>query len=275
MLCYHRIGGPLELGVTRLARGVFERQMRALAQRGWRTLTLAQFAARVEARARAAAPRDGEREFLLTFDDGYASLGDQAYPVLADVGFTAVTFLVTDHVGGTNTWDARYTWRRLQHLRWGEIEHWQARGLEFGSHTATHGRLTWLDDRRAADELRRSRETLMRRLGPSAGRALAYPFGAWNDRIVGLAGAAGYALGFGGVAGEGPPLAVPRVPVYAWDRGATPLGLRRDALGAAGRVAAHVANRCAVATTVMLKMLGERRSKGRSGEPGAVRDGDT
>ena len=49
VLCYHRVGGPLELGVTRVARAVFARQMTALARAGWRTLTLAQFAERVQA----------------------------------------------------------------------------------------------------------------------------------------------------------------------------------------------------------------------------------
>src|SRR5882762_1194480 len=44
VLCYHRIGGALELGVTRVGRSVFERQMTALARAGWRTLTLAGFA---------------------------------------------------------------------------------------------------------------------------------------------------------------------------------------------------------------------------------------
>jgi len=29
---------------------------------------------------------------LLSFDDGYASLAEHVYPVLADVGFTATTF---------------------------------------------------------------------------------------------------------------------------------------------------------------------------------------
>src|SRR5438034_1255671 len=40
VLCYHRVGGPLELGVTRVARSVVARQMTALAQAGWQTLTL-------------------------------------------------------------------------------------------------------------------------------------------------------------------------------------------------------------------------------------------
>src|SRR6266496_1186897 len=86
----------------------FARQMRALARTGWRTLTLDEFADRGD-------PAE-HRVFLLTFDDGYASLADYAYPLLADLGYTATTFLVTDYVGRMNTWDLRYTWRRLPHL---------------------------------------------------------------------------------------------------------------------------------------------------------------
>src|SRR5207253_2941926 len=46
VLCYHRVGGPLELGVTRVGRAVFARRMAALARAGWRTLTLDEFAER-------------------------------------------------------------------------------------------------------------------------------------------------------------------------------------------------------------------------------------
>jgi len=44
---------------------------------------------------------------------------------------------------------------------------------------------------------------------------------------------------------------LPRVPVYCWDVGAVPFGLRDDAIGVLGRTVAHVANRCAVGTTVI------------------------
>src|SRR3989454_6438632 len=137
VLCYHRIGGPLELGVTRVGRSIFARQMTALARAGWRSLSLTQF-------ADGQTPHAARRTFLLTFDDGYASLAEHAYPVLADLGFTATTFLITDYVGRRNTWDARYTWQRLVHLDWNEVERWRMRGLEFASHGATHRRLTWL-----------------------------------------------------------------------------------------------------------------------------------
>jgi peptidoglycan/xylan/chitin deacetylase (PgdA/CDA1 family) len=247
VLCYHRVGGPPELGVTRVARSVFEGQMTALARAGWRTLTLPEFA---NPRPTSHAPRT----FLLSFDDGYASLARHAYPLLAGLGFTATTFVITDFIGRDNTWDVQYTWRRLAHLDWPAIERWRTRGFEFASHGATHRRLTWLDDATAADELGRSRETLVARLGADAGRAVAYPFGAVDARVERLAAAAGYDLGFGGVRGDGSRLHLPRVPVYVWDRGATPFGLRGDTLGSVGRFVAHVANRCAVGTSLMLKL---------------------
>ena len=250
VLCYHRIGGALELGVTRVAQAMFERQMAALAHADWRTLSLDEFAARV---AHPASPRP-HPELLLTFDDGYASLADHAYPVLADLGFTATTFLITQHVGRLNTWDVRYTRQRLPHLDWSTVEHWRGRGFDFASHSATHARLTWLSDAEVAGELERSRGVLTARLGQGAGRAIAYPFGACDERVERAARAAGYELGFGGVRGSGRALRLGRLPVYSWDVGTVPWGLRKDGLGTLARAAAHVANRCAVGTSVIRKL---------------------
>ena len=282
VLCYHRIGGPLELGVTRVSRSVFARQMTALARAGWRSVSLAEFANRIMSvgvqaigvGAQHAAPlhnhtvgpflspgttHDPPRTFLLTFDDGYASLAEHAYPVLADLGFTATTFLITDYVGQANTWDVRYTWDRLAHLGWEQIEHWRARGFDFGSHGATHRRLTWLDDDAVRADLGRSREVLRARLGAEAARAIAYPFGAVDARIVRCASTAGYELGFGGVQATGEPLNLARVPVYLWDVWDVPFGLRADRIGGLGRMIAHAANRCAVGTSVM-RAIGYRLS---------------
>ena len=231
--------------MTRVSASVFVRQMESLARAGWRTLTLAEFAN----------PRPTPhalRTFLLSFDDGYASLAEHAYPVLDGLGFTATTFVITDFIGRDNSWDVQYTWHRLPHLDWPGIERWRARGFDFASHGARHRRLTWLDSTAAAADLGRARETLVGRLGSTAGRAIAYPYGAVDDRIERLARDAGYELGFGGVRGDhGSPLHLPRVPVYMWDVGNTPLGLRVDGLGSLGRFLAHVANRCAVGTSIM------------------------
>src|SRR2546425_550917 len=114
VLCYHRVGGQLELGVTRVAKSVFARQMTTLARAGWKTLTLDQFAERLQPGY--SAFRTPHSAFLLTFDDGYASLAEHVYPILADVGFTATTFLITDHVGRLNTWRSEEHTSELQSL---------------------------------------------------------------------------------------------------------------------------------------------------------------
>jgi peptidoglycan/xylan/chitin deacetylase (PgdA/CDA1 family) len=271
VLCYHRIGGPREVGVTRVARKVFARQMVALAKAGWRTLTLDDF-------ARAASPylfpvarlTTDNRYFLLTFDDGYANLADTAYPVLADLGFTAATFLITDYVGRDNSWDVRYTRRRLPQLDWRTIERWRIQGFDFGAHGATHRRLTWLRSAVVTDELLRSRQVLIQRLGTGAGRAIAYPFAAVSDRVMELTRQAGFEMGFAGPWDRGTdPLRLSRVPVYAWDVGDTPIGLWPGLRGTAGRLLAHLTNRCSVGTSLALALAGRYRSRWSAGaEPG-------
>lgn len=272
VLCYHRIGGPPELGITRVSPQAFARHMTALAKAGWRTVTLEQF---IGSDSPYLFPvtrlSSAGRNFLLTFDDGYASL-EHAYPVLADLGFTATTFLVTDYVGRENLWDVRYTRHRLTHLDWPVIEAWKARGFDFGSHSATHRRLTWLGEQALAEDLGRSRQTLVSRLGAAAGRAIAYPFGAANRRVVEVARRTGFEVGFAGVWEAGSdPLRLPRLPVYLWDVGRFPTALRGGVIGAVGRLAAHVANRSAIGTSIMLALAEELRGS----KPGAAKSDST
>src|SRR2546428_13110365 len=89
VLCYHRVGGPLELGVTRVASSIFARQMTTLARAGWKTLTLDQFAERLHP-GYSAFPTP-HSALLLPFVDGYAPLPGNGYPILRGVGVTAAT----------------------------------------------------------------------------------------------------------------------------------------------------------------------------------------
>lgn len=242
----------LELGVTRLGRRAFLRHVGNLARDGWETLTLEE-AARHEGAAAV-----GPKALLLTFDDGYASLERCALPVLWEAGLTATLFVVTDFVGGANGWDLPYAGRQRL-LDWDALERWHARGFDVASHTATHPRLDWLSDEAALDELARSREALVRRLGPGAGLGVAYPFGRAGARIRSLAARAGYAIGFGlPEPGGRHALCLPRTPVYAWDVGRMPFGLRQGRVGRAARAAASRVSRCAVGTPWMQRALGLR-----------------
>jgi hypothetical protein len=100
----------------------------------------------------------------------------------------------------------------------------------------------------------------VRRLGAAAGRAMAYPFGACSDRVAELTRRAGYDMAFAGAWDRGSdPLRIPRVPVYVWDASNRPLGLRGGAVGMAGRLIAHLANRCSVGTSAGLALTGRYR----------------
>ena len=245
ILCYHKVERRMELGATRLSPRRFAAQIGRLAAAGWRTLSLAELAACVRGDR-----RPGPREIAITFDDAYRGLRDHAFPVLADHGFGAVCFVITDYAGRLNRWDVAYGGRRFAHLAWRDMLRWQAKGIEFASHTATHPRLTWLDEPAIAREMAASRGAIVRHLGVDHA-ALSYPFGAAGAREHRIARAEGYELGFA-LAGRwgGDALSVPRQPVYLWAPPTPAVGMLRTIEWGA----AVVANRCAIGTTLWQRL---------------------
>ena len=124
------------------------------------------------------------RDLILTFDDGFASNRDHAWPVLQEFGFPCETFLVTDLHGGVNAWDGgqRAIWPLLTSDQVAAAD----RDLfTFHSHSATHPRLPNIaDDQDALDaELIGSREQLAG-LVDRPGNVFAYPYGNLTWRTV-------------------------------------------------------------------------------------------
>ncbi|HJU90211.1 MAG TPA: polysaccharide deacetylase family protein [Gemmatimonadaceae bacterium] len=241
ILCYHKVERRLELGVTRISPRRFAKQIERLAHRGYRTIALEDVVACARGQRVASAS-----ELAITFDDAYRGLRDHAFPVLAAHGFTAACFVITEYAGRLNRWDVAYGGRRFAHLAWRDVERWSGKGITFGSHTATHPRLTWLSERDAAYELTQSRAAMQAALG-SAPVAISYPFGAARARELRLAREAGYEVGFTLDAyGPADPLAIPRLPVYMWSPPTPGVGL----LAPIERLGARGANRCAVGTSL-------------------------
>jgi peptidoglycan/xylan/chitin deacetylase (PgdA/CDA1 family) len=254
VLVYHKVDTRLELGVTRLGPRHFRRQVETLAALGFRTLGAEELHASLSADRSAVT---GHRSpVVVTFDDGYAALAEHAFPVLADHGFRALVFVMTDHVGKDNRWDLRPLGQVFAHLDWDTLGRWQERGIEVHSHGTSHRRFTWMGDAEVEDELGRSRETIRARLGrePSA---VAYPFGAVDGRVRRLAAAAGYRLGFAGpIGGADDPLRIPRLAVYPWDRGGVPLVMQAGAAGALARWAGRTSNRISLLTSLAARIRG-------------------
>lgn len=248
VLCYHKVERRLELGVTRISPARFEKQIERLARAGWRCLGLSEVIACANGQ-RIAAPN----ELAITFDDGYRGLREYAFPVLEAHGFRATCFVITDYAGKLNRWDVAYGGRRFAHLAWRDMRAWQGRGIEFASHTATHPRLTRVAELGVFEELDRSRRAIAAALDVHTA-AVSYPFGAAGSREERITRDAGYAAGFGIARGwSGSAMSIARTPVYLWAPMLPVVGMLR----APERLAAVVANRCAIGTTLMRRHCGD------------------
>ncbi len=248
VLCYHKVDSRLELGVTRISPRRFARQIERLADRGWRAITLDEMLAGARGERSV-----GEREVAITFDDAYRALREHAFPVLDALRWPATCSVITDFAGRLNRWDVAYGGRRFAHLAWRDMRQWEARGITFVSHTATHQRLTWCDELTVSSELARSSAALRAALDGDGWRTISYPFGVAGAREIRLARDAGYEAGLA-LAGrwEGHIMAINRLPVYPW---ALPIP-GQGRLGALERWGAQMANRCAVGTSLWQRMRG-------------------
>jgi peptidoglycan/xylan/chitin deacetylase (PgdA/CDA1 family) len=117
VLLYHRLG-PGNRGYS-IAPALFEAQLRRLHDLGFEAVTLDQFVRFV----RGEPVELPERPVLITFDDGYVSAWENADPILARYGWSAVMYVPTGVVGRPG----RLTWEELRQMqssgRWQIDEH--------------------------------------------------------------------------------------------------------------------------------------------------------
>jgi peptidoglycan/xylan/chitin deacetylase (PgdA/CDA1 family) len=176
------------------------------------------------------------RHAFLTFDDGFADTATAALPLMSERALTGMAFVLPGHLasGAPLDWpevagEAQRRPSLMRSMDWPMLESLIEAGWEVGSHTMSHARLTNLPDEALAQELLDSRRAIEARLGCC--ELLAYPFGAWDDRVAAAAAAAGYSfaftLPFGGQA-TATRLSIPRVTIDDRD---TPLRFRAKLSG--------------------------------------------
>ena len=187
VLTYHSIAAAP--GPTSIAAETFRMQLDELDRLGYRSLTVADFVAWRSAPAAA-----GGRKVLLTFDDGFADFAAAAHPLLREHGRSALVFLPTGRIGGSEDWaGAPQPGRRL--LDWGAVRELAGAGIEFGAHGVTHADLTDLPVAARRAEIAACGRALAAELGVPT-RCFAAPYGR-VDRGVVADIAACYELSFG------------------------------------------------------------------------------
>lgn len=136
-----------------------------------------------------------DRSVVLTFDDGFRNFFTVAAPILVERRMPVTVLLITDrirreseanldHCWAPNDDEAYLSWREVRSLA-------QEKGIEFGSHTCSHPKLSSLSTQDVERELRDSGSVIAAHLG-EVSTPFAYPYGDHSDSVVERVHSSGY-----------------------------------------------------------------------------------
>lgn len=209
ILTYHAIASGPELGATTVTPSRFRKHIAALETSGC-----------TFERLDAVKHGKDDDDIVVTFDDGYDSVMDVAFPEIVRRNGRATVFIPTKHIGRPASWDVGAV-RKHRHMDWHALRQLADAGWEIGSHGVSHRALTDMPEDEAFRELTVSRNEIEQRIGVTV-TSFSYPFGAFTPRLARLAQEAGYRRAVTMKPRRIPnlpyQLRLPRWPVYRFDR---------------------------------------------------------
>src|SRR5438552_6536214 len=189
---YHHIVNQVRRPDTKITPQMFEQQMQELKNRGITVIGMQDFLAW----------KRGEKNIpprcaIITFDDGWKSQYDVAWPIMKKFGYPFTLFIYTEGVrGGHFGGGEAVTWEQLAEMR--------DAGIDIQAHSETHQDLRKPYDKVAKkklsppeyeqwlqNEVGRCKETLEQRLGIKV-NCFAVPYGFYNQHVKEIATRAGY-----------------------------------------------------------------------------------
>ncbi|MDH6370750.1 biofilm PGA synthesis lipoprotein PgaB [Paenibacillus sp. PastF-3] len=211
VLMYHHLSEkpmpqfPWILSVDR-----FEDQMKLLKEEGFHVITMEQY--------RAFMLNNGsipDNAVLLTFDDGYESFYEFAFPILKKYGYTAVNFVIVSTIDHPNPNSVpKLTWEQMREMKRDgmgfyshtyDLHHYGIVDAEGGERPAASA-LLYIDDEnrnemnteyysRVTRDLAKAEQRLKEELG-NTDSAIAFPYGSYNDRLLSACDSLGITLTF-------------------------------------------------------------------------------
>ncbi|MEE2729648.1 MAG: polysaccharide deacetylase family protein [Pseudomonadota bacterium] len=187
ILQYHHIatGTPPS---TSLAPEVFRRHLEILKQGGFSVLPLPKLVVALQENR----PLP-DRAVVITFDDAYDDIAQQAAPMLEQFGFPYTIFVSTDFVDR----------KQSGYMTWDQLRGLQGKGANLANHTRSHLHLLRkpdaLSQKQWLQELREEIDGAEQRIQAETGehwRYLAYPYGEADETVIKAVTSWGY-LGFG------------------------------------------------------------------------------
>jgi peptidoglycan/xylan/chitin deacetylase (PgdA/CDA1 family) len=200
IFCYHLLVDKVRYPGTEITPAAFEAQMKELKDRGITVISMQDLLAW----------KRGEKNIpprcaVITFDDGYKSQYEVAWPILKKYGYPFTMFIYTEGVrGGSLGGGGAITWEQLADMR--------DNGVDIEAHSATHqdlreghtitlaspgGKKTRTKltgpqyEQWVQNEVVGSKQLLEQRLGIKV-NCFAVPFGNYNEHVKELARNSGY-----------------------------------------------------------------------------------
>ncbi len=156
-------------GYLSVSAASFREQMDYLVSEGYQTISLNELIA----------GKGSPKSVVIAFDDGYRDNFENAFPVLAERGFKATIFCVTQRLGTKD------------YLELNEIFEMKRAGFSFGSHTNEHPHLPRLLREEKQREISDSKKILEEMLDFPVS-FFCYPYGEYDQETVELVREAGY-----------------------------------------------------------------------------------
>ena len=200
IFCYHRLVDKVRYPGTEITPAAFEAQMKELKDKGITVISMQDLLAW----------KRGEKNIpprcaVITFDDGWKSQYEVAWPMMKKFGYPLTLFIYTEGVrGGSLGGGEAITWEQLADMR--------DNGVDIEAHSATHQdlreghtitvieaggkrtrkKLTGADyEKWVQNEVVGCKDLLEQRLGIKV-NCFAVPFGNYNEHVKELARNAGY-----------------------------------------------------------------------------------
>lgn len=187
VLTYHKLSRNGTPDAMTVRETDFEAQMRYLRENGYRVISLDDLFEFLQFRRQVPA-----RSVVITFDDGWRSVYDIAWPILKKYGYPATLFVYTDLIVGSR-----------ETLSWEQVRELSRNGIDIQGHSKTH---RYLGRKDRKESFREYFEAVRKEIVESAkiirkhtGRELkylAYPYGDTNALVAAMTRQEGYRLAF-------------------------------------------------------------------------------
>lgn len=151
---------------------------------------------------------------VLTFDDGFEDAYKTALPLLKKRGQKATFFIVSGFTGADAAHRVHDPISHKGYLVWHEVRALHEEGMEIGSHTVSHGKLTGLKLPALRRELRLSKLALEKGVGAPID-FFAYPFTSQHSSIRTEVHLAGYRGAVVGARGGDDPFELQRITMHS------------------------------------------------------------